>query len=131
MLKKILFIYIAGLLNAAYADEIPIPEFSGVATKYTNTYGGEILIGERTSEQLKFWFRTVGGNYHQCHMSGVATSRDNETYAYGQYEQDIHCSLSIIVLGNSVVLIDDYGKCKQISCGQRAGINGAVFHRAE
>lgn len=131
MLKRILFIYMISLLNLACADEIPIPEFSGQAIKYTDPYGGEILIGERTSEQLKFWFRTIGGNFHQCHMSGVAESRDNETYKYGQYEQDIHCILSIIVLGNSVVLIDNSGKCKRISCGQRAAINGAVFHRAK
>lgn len=131
MLKIICIIWIFIFLITAKADEISIPEFSGVATKYTDQYGGEILIGERTPEQLKFWFRTVGGNHHQCHMSGVAKSRDNETYKYGQYEQEVQCNLSIIVLEQSVVLIDNSSQCKKISCGQRAGISGAVFHRAK
>ena len=131
MLKRILLIYLAVFLNTAYADEIAVPEFSGGADKYTDKHGGEILIGERTEKQLKFWFRTIGGNYHQCHMSGIAKSRDNETYKYGQYEQEVRCALSIIVLENSVVLIDNSNQCKKISCGQRAGINGAVFHRAK
>ncbi len=130
MLKRILLIYLAGFLNTAFADEIPIPEFSGSATEYADPHGGKILIGERTKEQLKFWLRTVGGNYHLCHMSGVATSRDNETYKYWQYEEKIHCALSIIVLDNSVVLIDNSNQCRRISCAERAGINGVVFHRA-
>jgi hypothetical protein len=131
MLKRFIIVFLACFLNTAYADEIPIPEFTGGATKYTDPYGGEILIGERTPEKLKFWFRTVGGNYHQCHMSGVATSRDNETYKYGQHERKVRCALSIIILENSIVLIDNSEQCKQISCGQMAGINGAVFHRAK
>ena len=130
MLKRIFFIYFIAFLNSVYADEIPVPEFSGESIKYTDPYGGELIIGERTSEHLKFWFRTIGGNYHQCHMSGVAISRDNETYKYDQYEKNVNCALSIIVLDNFVVLIDNSDQCKQISCGQRAGINGAVFHHA-
>jgi hypothetical protein len=131
MLKRLFIIYLITLPNASYADEIPVPEFSGEAIKYTDPYGGELILNERTPAQLKFWFRIIGGNHHQCHMSGIATSRDNETYKYAQYEQTVHCALSIIVLDNSVVLIDNSDQCKQISCGQRAGINGAVFHRAK
>ncbi|TVO79807.1 hypothetical protein AYI78_21325 [Shewanella algae] len=131
ILRKILFSYVLTLISFVHADEIPIPEFSGETIKFYNPFGGEFILGERIPEKLKFWFRTVGGNYHQCHMTGVAKSRDNETYKYGQFEQNTHCSLSIIVLGNSVVLIDESHQCKKISCGQRAGINGAVFHRAK
>lgn len=122
-------------INAAQADEIPIPEFSGKTIKYTDSNGGELILGERTQKELKFWFRTMGGNYHQCHMTGVATSRDNETYRYSLVEsgneKNVFCSLSLIVIDKSVVLIDESNHCKVISCGQRAAINGAVFHRAK
>ena len=122
-------------INAAQADEIPIPEFSGKTIKYTDSNGGELILGERTQKELKFWFQTMGGNYHQCHMTGVATSRDNETYRYSLVEQrnekNVFCSLSLIVIDKSVVLIDESNHCKVISCGQRAAINGAVFHRAK
>ena len=118
-------------MNSVYPDEIPVPTFSGESIKYEDSYGGELIIGERTPEQLKFWFRTIGGNNHQCHMVGIAESRDNETYKYGHFEQNVHCSLSVIVLDNSVVLIDDSGQCEKVSCGQRASINGAVFHRTK
>jgi hypothetical protein len=129
MIKKLLYIYLSILISTVCADEIPVPEFSGEKIKYTDPYGGELIIGERTPEQLKFWFRIIGGKFHQCHMTGVAASRDNETYKYSQYDRDIQCILSIIVLNDSVVLIDNSDQCKRISCGQRAGINGAVFHR--
>ncbi|GGB57276.1 hypothetical protein K8B83_20105 [Shewanella inventionis] len=136
MISKVFYlIFLAILLNAANADVISIPIFSGESTKYTDPYGGELILGERTPEQLKFWFRTIGGNYHQCHMTGIATSRNNETYIYSRVEQinekNVFCSLSVIVLDNSVVLIDEGNHCKAINCGQRAGINGAVFHRAK
>lgn len=133
--KSFYLICIAFFLNTAKADEIPIPVFSGESIKYTDPYGGELILGERTPDKLKFWFRTIGGNNHQCHMTGVATSRDNETYKYGSVQQmnekNVFCSLSVIVLDNSVVLIDEGSHCKAMSCGQRAGINGAVFHRVK
>lgn len=122
-------------INAAQADEIPIPEFLGEPIKYTDSDGGELILGERTPKELKFWFRTMGGNHHQCHMTGVAKSRDNETYRYSLVEQrnekNVFCSLSLILIEKSVVLIDESNHCKVISCGQRAAINGAVFHRAK
>ncbi len=133
--KYFCLICIVFFINTAKADEIPMPEFSGEVIKYTDPYGGELILGERTSKELKFWFRIIGGNHHQCHMTGVATSRDNETYKYSRVEQrnekNIFCSLSVIVLDSSVVLIDESNQCKAISCGQRAGINGGVFHRAK
>lgn len=133
--KNFSVLFIVFFLNTAQADEIPIPEFSGEAIKFTDSDGGELILGERTPKELKFWFRTMGGNYHQCHMTGVATSRNNETYRYSRVEQrndkNIFCSLSLIVIEKSVVLIDESNHCKVISCGQRAAINGAVFHRAK
>jgi hypothetical protein len=133
--KNFSVLFIVFFLNTAQADEIPIPEFSGEAIKFTDSDGGELILGERTPKELKFWFRTMGGNYHQCHMTGVATSRNNETYRYSRVEKrndkNIFCSLSLIVIEKSVVLIDESNHCKVISCGQRAAINGAVFHRAK
>ncbi|OEG74040.1 hypothetical protein BEL05_20400 [Shewanella colwelliana] len=133
--KSFSLIFMVFFINAAQADEIPIPEFSGKTIKYTDSNGGELILGERTQKELKFWFRTMGGNYHQCHMTGVATSRDNETYRYSLVEsgneKNVFCSLSLIVIDKSVVLIDESNHCKVISCGQRAAINGAVFHRAK
>lgn len=133
--KNFSVLFIVFFLNTGQADEIPIPEFSGEAIKFTDSDGGELILGERTPKELKFWFRTMGGNYHQCRMTGVATSRNNETYRYSRVEQrndkNIFCSLSLIVIEKSVVLIDESNHCKVISCGQRAAINGAVFYRAE
>ena len=133
--KKVLCLFFLMLISLSHADEIPIPQFSGETIKYIDSFGGEFILGERTPEKLKFWFRTVGSNYHQCHMTGVATSRDNETYKYGLVEQrnekNVFCSLSIITVGDAVVLIDESNRCQVISCGQRAGISGAVFHRAK
>ncbi len=135
ILKIFYLIFIALLLNTAKADEVPIPEFLGETVKYKDPYRGELVLGERTPKELKFWFRTMGGGYHQCHMAGAATSKDNETYRYARVEQrnekNLFCSLSVIVLDNSVVLIDENNQCKAISCGQRASINGAVFHRVK
>lgn len=129
MMFKRLVIVLSFWLGVACADEINIPKFDGEIVRYLNPSGGEIRLGERTLEQVTFWFRTLGGNNHQCQMAGIGKSRDGETYRYSQIESSVHCSLSIIVLNDAVVLIDNANQCKKISCGQRAAINGTVFRQ--
>lgn len=135
MFKGMLLLFLGGFTYLSYADEIPVPEYSGEVTKYKDRFDGELLVAEKTNQELKFWFRIVGGNYHQCHMAGTAKSGDSETYKYSHSEMRnnklISCSLSLVVLDSSVVLIDKKDQCKLVSCGQRAGISGAVFHLAE
>lgn len=61
ILKKFILIFLIFILNTAIADEIPIPEFLGETIKYKDSYGGELILGEKTTEELKFWFRSMGG----------------------------------------------------------------------
>lgn len=117
---------ISGVTNA---DPIAIPKFIGESEKYTDSHYGEMLIGDRSSQQLTFWFRKVGANYHQCHLSGRASSIDGKTYKYVIDEGEIHCELSIVITNDSVQLIDGDHQCRRINCGSRASINGAVFYR--
>lgn len=69
---------------AAQADDAAMPNFSSKPKKYANRHeigfadqssafvDDELVIGDVTREQLKFWFWIIGANGHQCSASGTA-----------------------------------------------------------
>ena len=105
-----------------FAEEAEMPNFKNPPVRYESQYGDELLIGDRSSKQLTFWFHLTGANYHVCSMAGTAIAEDKYTYA-----TIADCLLRIKIVGDYAILIDDCGECQKKHCGSRASISGATF----
>lgn len=111
----------------AKAEEKPVPSFNSKPARYLSRYGGELLLGDRTSKQLGFWFHLTGANNHACSMAGVAYAEDKEHYAH----MDGECKLTLISVGGAIVLTDQNSQCRKLHCGARADIDGTVLFRKD
>ncbi len=77
---------------ASHAEEAEKPTFSKPPALFihkhqTRDAGGtvnavqdELLIGDRSNRELKFWFYLVGANLHICSMSSHARAVDPNQY---------------------------------------------------
>ena len=83
-----------------------------------------LLIGDRASGNLKFWFELEGYNFHICSMSGTARSVSHHAYLYHSGE----CTLRISFPSKTTAVIDDIGRaCEPESCAMNASINNTKF----
>jgi hypothetical protein len=105
------------------AEEQPLPRFKAPPNAYHSRYGGELLIGDRTTKELTYWFHLTGANNHVCNMTGTAIAWDKEHYRFSNGS----CVLDLIILGRAVVLSDQGNECQKVHCGSRAYIDGTVL----
>lgn len=150
-----IFILILAISKAMVvsADEPVMPQFKAPPQKYEyrheisrvgsplpDTVVDELLIGDVTDKELKFYFYLIGNNGHICGGSGVATYRDGfyyyaapsvrEVYEQGKIKRKkVECRLRIQLDSKQVSLKDEDGNCKQMFCGKRAHIGDTYFRR--
>ena len=120
-----------------------MPTFSSTPIKYINqtSIGGavghpnqiakvtdELVIGDKTNKNLKFWFYIYGANFHICSASGVAESLEKNTYKYQVSESS--CQLKLTFKSNHATLEDIGGNCRELFCGSRGIIGKITFHKA-
>ncbi len=150
----LLVMIICSFTTKAVSDLVEMPMYSSPPTKFirsTTTTGAsgsaevkdELVIGDRTAKDMKFWFLLYGGNFHMCSASGVAQALSKDIYQYeenstchrlitnsGRYEfkeEQCQCRLKFSFDENHVTLEDVDGNCKEAFCGQRASIGKTIF----
>jgi hypothetical protein len=123
-IKLYILVIVGVLASNALADEKPIPQFKKSPDHYKACYGGELLVGDKTKQEITFWVNTEGANGHQCYATGKAHFGTGLEY---RYSDDTGCMLDLIFVEHSVVLIDQARICQKTFCGTRASLNGAVF----
>lgn len=151
-----IFTFISMLLaSVAFADEPTMPDFVSPPQRYEYQHQvtrvgsespdivvDELLIGDVTDNQLKFYFYIIGANGHICGGSGTATLRNGayyyntpsvkEIYEKGKLRKEpVECRLRITFDSTSASLLDEGGNCKQTHCGLRAYIGDVRLKRAD
>ena len=141
------------------ADEPSMPEFRAPPQKYTHqheisrvgspspdTVVDELLIGDVTEKELKYYFYLIGTNGHICGGSGIAIA-ENGSYYYTEktfttkfeskdgklnsWKEPVECRLRIQFDSNHASLHDEGNYCQRSHCGTRAGIGNVRFSRAK
>jgi uncharacterized protein len=89
-----------------------------------------ISIEEKDKSTISFSILTFTANGHVCDIGGTAKLIDNEyQYIPPSDADDIEkaCSLRIVNRAGSILILDPEMKCREFSCGMRAGLDGTVF----
>ncbi|MFQ2188368.1 lysozyme inhibitor LprI family protein [Aeromonas jandaei] len=89
-----------------------------------------ISIEEKDNKTISFSILTFNTNGHICDINGIAKLVGNE-YQYIPSSDtdglDNTCSLRIVNRAGSILILDPEMKCREFSCGMRAGLDGTVF----
>jgi hypothetical protein len=120
------------------ADEAEMPIFNKPPTEYFYhhiVYGANagpngtpeddgLLIGDKSKQNLKFWFELDGNNFHICSMSGLAKSISHNSYMY----ESGQCKLRITFPSKTRAEIQDIGNfCEPDFCAINAYIDKTKF----
>jgi len=117
----------------AYADEAEMPKFSKKPIKFISKHEigtkhndagdvlDELLIGDVTNNNLKFWFEFIRTNYHICSMSGTAKATDINVFEYSIDD----CRLRITIAPNQAIIEDVGGYCSHSETRQGEGFCGS------
>ncbi|HCU85476.1 hypothetical protein [Methylophilus sp. UBA6697] len=140
--KFLLIIILCNIYGLAVGEEAEMPAFSSPPIKYINqtSIGGavghpneiaqvtdDLVIGDKTNQNLKFWFYIYGANFHICSASGVAEKLEKNTYQY--QVSDTSCQLKLTFKSNHATLEDIGGNCRDLFCGSRGNIGKTAFHK--
>ena len=137
LVKVIIILFIVVNINA---DEMDIPDFEGKSKKYLNKHevgyiipnseneyqaemsADELIVGDITDKDLKYWLFVIGINGHQCNMAGSAKKISEGIFEF----KDKDCKLTFTILEKSIKIDDKY-TCTRDYCGKRAGIGKIEF----
>ena len=89
-------------------------------------------ISKKDTNTINFTINTIGGNGHECSITGSATLKDG-IYYYNKGSDtsadDSNCHLTITNRANSLLINDPNNGCHDMACGMRASLNELTFSK--